>query len=115
MNCNLNHALNQNTVIFYGDNEIITTGEECFIKVWDISKGVCTSSFQGHKGKSCWRVADVGDKKHLVSVGNDSSVKVWNLHSQCLSTPEENFHSQKINISDLEDHEFNSAEKKSAK
>ena len=103
------------TVIFYGDNEIITTGEECFIKVWDISKGVCKSSFQGHRGKSCWRIADIGDERHLVSVGNDSSVKVWNFHSQCLSTPEESLYSQKVNIPDVYDYKSNFTEEKSTK
>jgi WD40 repeat protein len=83
-------------VIFYREDEIITTGEECLVKVWNLAKGECVGSFQGHRGKSCWRVADVGDRQHIISVGNDSSVKIWDINNQLLSTPDTNQSAKKL-------------------
>jgi WD40 repeat protein len=90
-------------VIFFSerDDYVLTCGEECTIKAWCIAEAErmqepqsaftpkLMATFQGHRGKSCWRLANLTDGRHVVSVGNDSSVKVWEMSRMLLLTPED--------------------------
>ncbi|RPA83635.1 WD40 repeat-like protein [Ascobolus immersus RN42] len=55
---------------------IITSGLDCTMKVWDVKTGKCTGTLFGHV-EGVWGIA--ADSLRLVSGGQDRMVKVWDV------------------------------------
>ena len=74
-----------------GGDMIITSGEDCTIKLWNYSRNEeAFATLRGHDGKSCWRIHAlpivpssssivVDSSRYIVSTGNDASIKVWDM------------------------------------
>jgi len=71
------------------DGRIVVSGsEEYRLKVWDLERGRCLNSLEGHTGRTDG-VAITPDAKTVVSGSDDKTLKVWDLETgQCRATLE---------------------------
>eukprot|EP01038_Epipyxis_sp_PR26KG_P015877 gene15877-21527_t len=74
-------------VLFVGkdDCEIATCSEDSTIKIWTFS-GTCICTMRGHD-HHIWRLTKSFDGLLLISSGNDSSIKLWDISYQKLTSP----------------------------
>lgn len=63
-------------------------GRKGVISIWDVEKGICTESFNGHlKTVLCVEVMDVIDKNLIVSGSLDETIKIWDMDEKvCVNT-----------------------------
>lgn len=59
---------------------IVTASEDGTCKLWELQKGNCIATLQGHVGKSVWRVACHPNKRLIATGGGDGSVKLWDTY-----------------------------------
>jgi WD40 repeat protein len=69
------------------DSDIATCSEDGTVKLWNHC-GVCVSTMRGHS-HHVWRLATCDEGALLVSAGNDSSVKVWDVEYQRRTCPDD--------------------------
>jgi len=50
------------------------------VRVWDVEKGFCTHNFKGHQGVvSCVKFHSKPNEWTLISAGEDSQIRVWDM------------------------------------
>ncbi|NER83622.1 MAG: hypothetical protein F6K42_29560, partial [Leptolyngbya sp. SIO1D8] len=65
---------------------LVSGGEDCQVRLWDVLSGECLTVFEGHT-HAVWSVDVSSDGRHIASGGNDQGVKLWDLQSgDCLQT-----------------------------
>jgi WD40 repeat protein len=66
-----------NRVCWSSDStQIVTSGDDRAVKVWEASSGRLLRTLTGHT-EVTWGVAMSADGQVIMSTGNDKSVRVW--------------------------------------
>ena len=62
--------------------QILSSGAEGLLKLWDVRSGECTASFEDHEGK-VWALTSGGPSDSVVASGGaDSTINIWEDASQ---------------------------------
>jgi len=62
--------------------QILSSGAEGLLKLWDVRSGECTASFEEHEGK-VWALASGGSSDSVIASGGaDSTIFIWEDASQ---------------------------------
>ena len=62
--------------------QILSSGAEGLLKLWDVRSGECTAGFEEHEGK-VWALTSSGPSDSVVASGGaDSTIYIWEDASQ---------------------------------
>lgn len=85
----------------YNDNyDLVTSSEDGTLKLWNES-GKSIATMRGHEG-SIWRIISVCGGKYVISAGNDSSIKTWDIAKHTILSSEEDTVGVNLDIPDPE-------------
>ena len=59
------------------NGNIVSAGEDRYIKLWNVRTGNMIRSFIGHE--DFVRCLDLNNQEELVSASDDKTVRIWNL------------------------------------
>ena len=86
---------------------LATASGDGAVKVWDIERGTCITTFNNHHGVVN-RVAFSKDCKYLASGGEDGTVKIYSLNDQKLIKSAPNRDNKELSIKKVYDIAWNS-------
>jgi len=74
-----------------GDKYAISASWDKHLKLWDLEKGSCVRTFQGHSS-DVNSVAFSSDSRQVVSGSRDKTIRVWNTRGECKFISSQNGH-----------------------
>lgn len=74
-------ALDGKSIIIGGDADIVADVPHGELRIFDRKSGVERASFSGHRA-AVTQLAVLNDRKHLVSLSDDSTIRVWTIGDQ---------------------------------
>jgi WD40 repeat protein len=68
------------------NDRFVVVGEQLRVRIWDIKSGKSLQTLEGHTGHINSLVLSA-DGRHLVSVSDDCTIRVWNIENSKRQTP----------------------------
>ncbi|KAI9017288.1 WD40-repeat-containing domain protein [Gaertneriomyces semiglobifer] len=63
-------------------NLLVSIGEDCTCRLWDINTRECIRVYEGHEGKNIWSVDVDPVGQRIITGGGDSGIKLWKIAAE---------------------------------
>jgi U3 small nucleolar RNA-associated protein 12 len=64
--------------VFIGDNILLSSSKDTFVRAWDLETQHCISTVVGHRSE-IWALAVDQDARHLFTGSTDNEMRVWQI------------------------------------